>query len=161
MITRKHRQLEINLKDCKKLWMRALVKWLNFSRCDFQLLFQSSCYSDFTPAAQLYRLNSNLPSLQQCLQSWEIIALEATGITPSPCHVKTLSQGQTSPVWDQKRTAPSARSLFLPAGSEGHRSPANTVLASPPLNSTAALRREVYESVPQQPGAPTGLNCTA
>lgn len=36
-----------------------------------------------------------------------------------------LSQGQRSPVWDEKTTAPSACSFFLPAGSEGHHLPAN------------------------------------
>lgn len=53
-------------------------------------MFQSDHSPGFTPAAQLSCFNSNLPSLQQCLQRWEDAVLEATDITPSPCPAKPL-----------------------------------------------------------------------
>lgn len=69
-----------------KLQIGAEDKWLSFSRCDLQPVFQSIHSPGFTPAVQLYCLNSNLPSLQQCLQHWEVAALEATRVTLAvPC----------------------------------------------------------------------------
>lgn len=70
--------------------MEAEDKRLNFSRYDLQAVFQSNHSPGFTPAAQLYCLNSTLPSLQQC---WEAAALEATHVTPSPCPATILWPG--------------------------------------------------------------------
>lgn len=157
MITRKHIQLEMNLKNSKKLRVRAKVKWLNFSRCDFQLVFQSNYYSDFTPAASLYHLNSNLPSLQQRLQSWEIIALEATGTAPSPCRVEIPQPGSNQSGLGTEEDSPTTtlppptcwqRGLRRAAlTSQPVGQPSAAILVPPPLSSTAALCRDVYESL--------------
>lgn len=73
--------------------MEAEDKRLNFRRQNLQAVFQSNHCLGFTPAAQLYCLNSTLPSLQQCLQRWEAPALEATHVTPSPCPAMILWPG--------------------------------------------------------------------
>lgn len=93
--------------------MEAKDKLLNFSRCDFQPVLQSNHSPGFTPAAQLYCLNSSL-SLQQCLQCWEAAALEATPVTPSPCPARILRPEPNDPLWE--REGPIHPLLFLPAG---------------------------------------------
>lgn len=65
----------------------------------------------FHPSTQLYCLNSNLPSLQQCLQHWEAAALQATRVTLSPCPAKILWPGPNEPIlgkWWPHQPTPSS-----------------------------------------------------
>lgn len=99
--------------------MEAEDKWLNFNRYDLQPVFQSNHSPGFTPAAQLYCLNSNLPSLQQCLQCWEAAALEATRVTPSLCPAMILWPGPNESSWEQEEPQPPPLPACCRGGSEG------------------------------------------
>lgn len=94
--------------------MGAEDKWLNFSRCDLRLVFQSNHSPGFTPAVLLEQHNL---SLQQCLQCWEVAALEPHTSYPPHALLRSSGQGQTSQVWE--REGPISPLLFLPAGRGG------------------------------------------
>lgn len=138
--------------------MEAEDKWLNFNRYDLQPVFQSNHSPGFTPAAQLYCSNSNLPSLQQCLQRWEAAALEATRHVSHPHRAVPWSsgQGQTSPAGSRRNLSPL---LFLPAAEGALRAavpswPAGRAFSSCPAATWSAGSGSSPRR--QGPSAPTG-----
>lgn len=116
-------------------------------------------FPGFSPAAQLYCLNSNLPSLQ---------ALGSCCSAGHMCHTLTLpcQDPLARAKWARfgNGTAPSAHSLFLPAGRRGSQGALRAALPSWPAGRAFSscpgatwFTGKGSSPLRQGPGAPTGL----
>lgn len=112
-------QLETKSRDSRKIQVRAEVHWLHFSWCSFHLKSQLDYYTDLATATWLYHSTSNLPSLQPCPQSWEVIALGITQTAPSEGPISkpgkallTASTSSHSAVWASEVSCRTQQTTF-------------------------------------------------